>query len=195
MGRIKYKHAIEELFEKSPVVSITSLKKLVREQKGNEKYVYLLVNNMLAKGEIKKLGRGFYTTHEDPVLAVFYFAPAYIGLQDALAMHNLWEQETIPVILTTKKIRQGIREILGNNILIRRISPKYFFGFEYVKQNSFCVPVSNIEKTFIDLTYFRQNIDKKIERNLKKKISKERLKRYLRKYPKNFRKKVLRKLI
>lgn len=57
-----------------------------------------------------------------------------MGLQDALSIHNLWEQETIPIIIITRKIRQGIRKVLDLNVLIRRIDKKYFFGFDYIKK-------------------------------------------------------------
>ena len=58
-------------------------------------------------------------------------------MQDALSIHDLWEQETVPVILTTRKVRPGIRQVMDNNIFIKRISKKYFFGFEYIKYGDF----------------------------------------------------------
>ena len=188
MGKIKYIDKIREFFKESPVVSINSLKKFINKK--NKDYIYLVINNLLKKREIKKITRGFYTIHEDPSLTVFCFKPAYLGLQDALSFHNLWEQETNPIIITVKKVRQGVRKVFENNIVIRRISSKYFFGFEYVKYGDFYFPYSDIEKTFIDLAYFRQNIDKEVLKNFKKRINKKKLKGYLKKYPKRFRKKV-----
>lgn len=182
MGKIKHIQKIREFFKKTPVVGISSLKRFLKSK--NKNYIYLLINKMLKKGEIKKITRGFYTIHEDPVLAVFCFKPAYIGLQDALSAHNLWEQETIPVIITTRKIRQGIRKVFGNNIMIRRIARKYFFGFEYKKYGDFYIPVSDIEKTFIDMFYFKQKMDKELLKNFRKRISKKKLEKYLKIYPK-----------
>ena len=123
------------------------------------------------------------------MLSVFCFKPAYIGLQDALSFHNLWEQETIPIILTTRKLRQGIRKILGLNVMIRRIGSKYFFGFEYQKDGDFYFPYSDIEKTFIDMIYFKENISEEVIAEFKKRLDKNKLKRYLKIYQKKTREK------
>ncbi len=184
MGKIKYLNRIREFFEESPVVSINSLKKFI---KNDTEYIYLVVNNLIRKREIRRLTKGFYTIHENPSLTVFCFKPAYLGLQDALSAHNLWEQETNPVIVTVKKIRPGIRKVFGNSIIIRRISPKYFFGIDYMKQGDFYYPYSNIEKTFIDIIYYKQHLDEELTNEFKKRIDKKKLKTYLRKYPKRFR--------
>ena len=184
MGKIKYINAIRDFFKKNYIVNINSLKRFVSSYKGNEDYVYLLINNMMKKNEIKRITKGYYTIHEDPVLAVFCFKPAYLGLQNALSIHNLWEQETNPVIITAKRIRQGTRNILGNNVILRRILSKYFIGVEYIKEGSLFLPVSDIEKTFVDMIYFRQKIDKQLLKNFKEKIDERKLRNYLRKYPK-----------
>jgi len=191
MGKIKYIKKIREFFKKSFIVDINSLKNFILKYKGNKNYIYLLLNNMMKKGEIKRITKGYYTIHEDPILAVFCFKPAYIGLQDALSIHNLWEQETVPIIITTKKIRQGTRKIFGTNIIIKRISSKYFFGIEYIKQGNFYIPVSDIEKTFIDLVYFRQKLDKNLIKNFKNRMNIKKLKKYVKKYPKKISNKIL----
>lgn len=191
MGKIKYISKLREFFKKNPVVNIISVKNLIVSYGGNENYAYLLLNYLMKKGEIKRITKSFYTIYEDPVVAVFCFKPAYMGLQDALSIHDLWEQETNPVILTTKTVRQGIRKIFDINVIIKRISQKYFFGIEYIKQNNFYIPVSDIEKTFIDMVYFRQGLDKNLLKNFKKKINIKKLKTYLKKYPEKISNKVL----
>lgn len=183
MGKIKYIHEIREFFKKSPVVGINSLKKFITKKR-NVDYVYLIVSNLIKKKEIKRITRGYYTTHEDPSLIVFCFKPSYLGLQDALSIRNLWEQETNPVVITVKKVRQGIRKLFGNNVWLRRIDKKYFFGFDYIKQGDFYYPVSDIEKTFIDMIYFRQVIDKDLLKNFKKRMDIKKLKKYAKRYPK-----------
>lgn len=188
MGKIKYINEIRKFFKESPVVDIGSLKKFIK--KNDKSYIYLLINKLLKKKEIRKLTKGFYTIHEDTSLIVFCFKPSYLGLQNALSFHNLWEQETIPVVITTRKLRRGIRKVEGLNVLIRRIDRKYIFGFEYYKDGDFYLPYSDIEKTFIDMIYFHQPLDKDVVENFKEKINKKKLKDYLKKYPKKFMKKV-----
>ena len=167
------------------MVAISSLKRFILSKKGKVDYAYLLVHNMSKAGEIKKIAKGFYSIHEDPVISVYCFKPSYIGLQSALSIHNLWEQETIPVVITSKKIRQGIRVINDNNILLHRISPKYFFGLDYIKENDFYIPVSDVEKTFIDMIYFKQKMDKELLKNFKKRMDVKKVEKYLKEYPRN----------
>jgi predicted transcriptional regulator of viral defense system len=196
MGKQIYLKKIEALFEKSPVVDFKSINRIIKE-KGKSNYAKLLISNMIKRGKIKKIGKGFYTKFDDISLSVFCYKPACLGLQSALSHHNLWEQETIPVIITTRKVRRGIRKIDKNNILIRNISKKYSFGFEYSKEEnkniedrSFYIPYSDIEKTFIDMIFFRQKISEETLKNIKLEINKKKLQEYLKVYPVFFRKKV-----
>lgn len=194
MGREKYIKKVEELFKKSPVVDFSSIARIVRYKKNIKQYTKQLIRNLLLKGKIKKLTKGYYTQYNEISLAVFCFKPSYLGLQNAMSFHNLWEQETIPVILTARQIRPGIRKIMGNNFLIRKIDKKYLFGFEYYKDGDFYFPYSDIEKTFIDMVYFRQYMDKEVIENFREKINKKKMKDYLRKYPRKFRKAVMMKI-
>ena len=185
MGKIKHLDKIRKFFAESPVVDIGSLKRFLgRKQNGD--YIYTVINNLIKKSEIKIITKGFYTTRDDPTLAVFCFKPSYLGLQDAMSMHNLWEQETIPVIVTTRKVRTGLRKVMGMNVLIRRIDRKYFFGFDYYKSGDFYFPYSDVEKTFIDMVYFGANLDKEVVKEFMRKIDKKKLKIYLGLYPKKF---------
>lgn len=184
MGKKKYLDDVGKLFEKSPVVDAESISRIISSRKKVKQYNKQLIRNLLVSGKIKRLAKGCYTKHDDISLAVFCFKPAYLGLQDALSIHNLWEQETIPVIITSRKVRNGIRIISGANALIRRIDKKYFFGYDYIKQGDFYFPVSDIEKTFIDMIYFKEEMDNELSANIKKRVDNKKLKSYLRKYPK-----------
>ena len=189
MGKIKYIDKIRKFFKESPIVSIASLKKFIRKK--DNSYIYLIINNLLKKGEIKRITKGYYTIHEDPSLVVFCFKPAYLGLQDALSAHNLWEQETNPVMITSRKVRRGVRKVFSQNIVLKNIDSKYFFGFNYEKQGDFYFPYSDIEKTFIDMVYFKQYLDKETKTNIIKKLNRKKLNSYLKTYPNRFRKRVL----
>ncbi len=188
MGKEKYQKKIIELFEKSPIVSYNSIKRIIK----NPDYTKQLIRNLVLKNKIKKVAKGFYTIREDPSLIVYCFKPSYLGLQDALSVHELWEQETIPIIITSRKARQGLRKINETNVLLRRINKKYLFGFDYIKQGDLYFPYSDIEKTFIDMVYFKEKLNDETLKNIKKKVNKEKLRKYLRIYPKKIRTKVLR---
>ncbi len=191
MGKEKYLERIKSLFEKSPVVDYGSIERIISERKETAYYARRLIHYLLAKGKIKRLAKGYYTTRNEISLAVFVFEPSYLGLQDALSFYNLWEQETTPVIITARKVRQGIRKVFGQNVLIRRISRKYLFGTEYYRQGEIALPYSDIEKTFIDMFYFNEVLSKKTLREFRKRIDEKKLFAYLKKYPKPFRRKVV----
>ena len=103
-------------------------------------------------------------------------------MQTALSYHDSWEQETIPVIVTTRKVRRGIRSLIGGNVLVRNIDKKHFFGIESIKEGNFYLPYSDLEKTLIDMVVFNQGIDKETLENIKSKINKKKLSGYLKKY-------------
>jgi len=190
MGKQKYQEKIIELFEKSPVVSFSSIDRIIKNKEKSNQYAKQLLRNLILKNKIKKLAKGSYTLHNDPSIAVFSFNPSYLGLQDSLSKHDVWEQETIPVILTSKKVRQGIREINSSNVLIRRIDKKYIFGIEYLKEGEVYLPYSDIEKTFIDMIYFNENLSPEIIKSIKARINTEKLKSYLNHYSDKIKNKV-----
>ena len=190
MGKQKYLLEIEKLFEKSAVVDFKSIKRIIKNKKNVKQYSKKIIRNLILKNKIKRLTKGYYTLYEDITLIVFCFQPAYLGLQNALSYHNLWEQETNPVVLTTKKTRRGIRKVMESNVLIRNIDKKYFFGFDYYKDGDFYIPYSDIEKTFIDMIYYKLYMDAEF----KKRIDKKKLIEYLKSYPKNIQKRVKSKL-
>lgn len=190
MGEEKYLEKVEAFFRKSPVVSFSSIERIVNEKKKTG-YTKQLVRNLLLKGKIKKLTKGFYSLEDNAQLVVFCFKPAYFGLQDALSFHDLWEQETIPVIITSRRVRTGLRKVLGVNILVRKIDKRYLFGFEYAKEGRHYFPYSDVEKTFIDMVYFKETVSKEVLANMKLKIDREKLNKYLVRYPKLIRSRVL----
>ncbi|MCK4429619.1 MAG: hypothetical protein KAU95_04535, partial [Candidatus Aenigmarchaeota archaeon] len=165
MDKMKYMDKVRKYFKKTSVAGINSISMLV----GDKNYTYTLLNHLLKRGEINRIGKGYYTAHDDPSLIVYCLKPAYLGLQDAMSFHNIWEQETCPVVITTRKVRTGLREVFSSNVLVRRISQKYFFGYDFYKYGDFVFPISDVEKTFIDLVYFRE-IRKEIIRKFKKKV-------------------------
>jgi predicted transcriptional regulator of viral defense system len=177
---------IRRYASRTPVFDTKSVIRLI----GDADYAYILLNHLTKKGEIKRVTRGYYSIHDDPSIFVYCTKPAYLGMQDALSFHNVWEQETSPVILTTKKTRPGVRSVLGSNVLVRRISRKYFFGIDYLKQGNLNLPVSDIEKTFIDMIYFNEFREDTIKL-FSRKLNKKKLREYLKMYDKRFRKKVI----
>lgn len=186
MGITIHKKKVLALFDKSPVVDAGSIKRII----GEKEYYKQLILNLVRNKDIFRITKGYYSKYDDPALAVYCFQPSYLGLQDAISFHNLWEQETIPIIITQRKVRQGIRKVNGSNILIRRMDKKYLFGFEYEKMGDYYLPYSDTEKTFIDMVYYKENLDKETIKEIKQKIRIPKINRYLKRYPDRIKDKV-----
>jgi len=180
---------VRELLRESPVVHIASVSRLVK----STGYAYLLMNYLVKRGEARRITRGFYTIHEDPALLVYCLKPAYLGLQDAMSVHGLWEQETVPVVITCRKVRSGLRTVMGQNVVIRRISKRYFFGYDYVERGGFHLPVSDVEKTLIDLVHFGE-MRPELAEEFRVRVNRERLRTYLCAYPERVKREVWRLL-
>jgi len=194
MGKEKYLNEVMEFFKKTPVVSTRDIRLIINKNITRKNYTHLLVHNLIKSGRVKKVVKGFYTIHDESTVAVFCFKPAYIGLQDALSLHNLWDQESNAVIITAKKVRSGVRRILDSNVVVHRINPRYFFGSELIKYGNFYVSVSDVEKTLIDFVYFKEPLDKEVLKEIKRRVEKEKINKYLKYCPKRIKKNVLRLL-
>ncbi|RLE45672.1 hypothetical protein DRJ22_03855 [Candidatus Woesearchaeota archaeon] len=184
MGKIKYLKEIKAFINKTIVFSISDIKKILQEKKANPSYANLLITNLIKKNEIKRVTRGYYSKYSDPTVLAYCIKPSYIGLETALSIHDLWTQETNVVLLTPKRIRYGLRKILDSNVVVHHLSKKFFFGYEYIDYYDLKIPVSNIEKTFIDWIMYRKPLTKELEENFKKRINKKKLRAYLKKYNK-----------
>ncbi len=189
MARRKHIGEVIKLFSQSPVVTARDIELIV----GSRAYAYLLLHNLSKHGRIKRLTKGYYTVHGDPTLTVFCYRPAYIGLQDALSIHNLWTQETNVVIVTARNIR-GEKTIIGARVIIHRLKPEYYFGYHYVKYEKFYIPVSDVEKTMIDLAYFNSPIHPEIAEQARQRVDREKLLKYMGKYEGRVRRKIERRL-
>jgi len=66
-----------------------------------------------------------------------------------------------------------------------------FFGFDFVSYSGMFVPVSDIEKTLIDLVYFREPLSKEVLKELNKRIDQKKLKKYLSRAPRYVREKLV----
>lgn len=152
----------------------------------NREYSLLMLHNLSERGELNRITRGWYSIHQDPIVSVFALKPAYVGLQEALSLRDLWEQETNVVVVTCGKAKPGVRTVMGDSVVVHRIAPKYFFGFDYMPYGEFYVPVSDLEKTLIDLVYYEESPGADVLRAVEKKADRKVMAKYLARYPQTF---------
>lgn len=73
---------------------------------------------------------------------------------------------------------------MGTNVVVRRIQPKQFYGYETVQNGNHWIPVSTVEKTIIDFVYFHQKIPEEAKKNMFRAINPKKLHAQLIKSPK-----------
>ena len=184
---MKYAKELREHFGKRAIFTSRDVALHFSQKKLGGAYRNLLLHNLMRRGEIRQVKKGSYTFGDDIACVAFAYSPSYYGLQDALSIHGLWEQETNPVVLTSRRVRQGLRQFEGRNYLVRRISRKMFFGFAQMKHGGMFIPVSDIEKTLIDFFHFRERLGPEALGEIKKRMDRKKLDGYLKKCPRKLR--------
>ncbi len=178
--------------DKFPVFTIQDIKSWAIANSMAKDYVYLMLHNLENRGEIERITKGIYTFHGDISVVGFAFRPFYYGLEYALYVHGFSEQGSNPVVITSRKVRNGIREFKGRNYVVHRIAKKHLFGYELVKVGSLWVPVSDPEKTLIDMIYFRHYLPENLLKALLNATENRKIGAYLEGYEKRFADKVKR---
>lgn len=191
---MKYLKEFREYFSRLPAFSVGEAKLFLRKKGISKSYFTQLMHYLLFKGELKRISRGYYTFHSDAGVVGFAFRPFYYGLQDALSLRNLWEQEANPVVITIRRVRTGLRSFENCNYLVKHIDKQMFFGYEHIKYDEFWVPVSTIEKTLLDFIYFREFLPEEIFEILIKKSDKKILREFISRIPAKPRKRIMKRL-
>ncbi len=130
-----------------------------------------LISHIKQSGKIYTLRKGIYTFKKDDMVSGFSYNPFYYGMLSALTIRELWAQNSRPEIITIKKVRATRVKIFNDSedvIFVHHIPARYFFGFDIVKYGALKLPVSDPEKTLIDLFYYKiklpiQNYDKLLQ--------------------------------
>ena len=191
---MKYMKEFRSHFMKKPAFTAREAELFLENRKSSPGYHKLSIHNLLSRREIYRITRGVYTFQEDAQMSGFGFSPFYYGLEDALSLRNVWEQETNPVVVTPRKVRVGIRQFEGRNFVVRRIDRQMFFGYTYVAYGDFHIPVSTVEKTFIDFIYYRIEVPRELMFAILSRSSRRTINEYLREIPKWLSKKVQEKI-
>jgi len=166
-----------------PVFTSRDASKFLAQAGASQAYIKFFLKYLLRKGKIERVTKGVYSFSKDAELYGFGFQPFYYGLQHALTLLDIWSEQTAPVVITTRNVKTGMRTIGNSKIFIRRITPKYFFGFSSILYNNhYYLPVSDPEKTLIDFVYFRRTLSGQTYSEIIKKIDKEKLRYYLKNY-------------
>lgn len=190
---MKYISLVRQTFSGSgfPTFTMSDIRVLLGSKGCSYAYVRLMLHNLIRKGEITQLTRGVYTFHRDAVVVGFAFHPFYYGLENALSIRGLSGQGTNFIVMTTRNVRTGVRTFMGRNYVVNRIGGDQLFGYNLVQYGETWVPVSNVEKTVIDMVYFNDGIRDELWSGILGVLNMKRLREYLTRHKPEFRKRVL----
>ncbi|MCW6168959.1 MAG: type IV toxin-antitoxin system AbiEi family antitoxin domain-containing protein [Thermoplasmatales archaeon] len=175
---MKYEKSFIDFFSKHNLFSMSDARRFLSRLGASESYIRLMLHNMVHSGKVIKIGKGIYTLQENEAVVGFKFRPFYYGLEYALTIRKIWTQQSVPVIITRTKANPGTRELMGIKVIVHRIGPERFFGFDYMNYDGIFVPVSDPEKTLLDFTYYGIKLDPETMTELRNRIDESKLKDY-----------------
>ena len=182
---MKYETEFNEYFSKLKIFTFKDAERFLLKHNAPKKYIKLFMHNQVIRHRLLKIGKGYYTFQNNEALVGFRFTPFYYGLEYALTIRKLWTQMANPIVLTATKAVPGSRMLMGQKVIVRRISKSMMFGFEYIKYSSIFIPVSDVEKTLIDFTYYKVRLSNADIKSMLKQINHKKIERYLLKYSKH----------
>lgn len=176
---------ITEHFSDYPVFTSRDLKLYFKARKLKMSNLSRLISYMKSNGKLYAVKSGAYTFKKDIMVAGFAYNPFYYGLLSALTIRELWTQNSKPDILTVRKIRTSTANIFSDKkevVFVHHIPTKYFFGFDTFKYGALKIPVSDPEKTLIDLFYYKVRLPIQNYNGLLRAINRKKVRGYLKRY-------------
>lgn len=141
------------------------------------------LSHMVSSGRLYRVRSGRYSFTRDSVVSGFAFRPFYYGLLSALTYRDLWDQLSRPEIITTGTVKSTRATVFGEMVVgVHHIPKKYMFGFTNVQYGGLSIPVSDPEKTLIDLFYYRKRLAIQEYGGLLKAVDADRVREYLKAY-------------
>jgi hypothetical protein len=176
---------ITDHFSTYPVFTYRDLVLYLGSKEPKPKNLARIVSYMKSNGKLYALKKGVYTFRKDVMVSGFAYSPFYYGMLSALTIRELWTQSSRPDIITIKKVRATNTHIFGSRketAFVHHIPAKYFFGFDIISYGGLRMPVSDPEKTLVDMFYYKVRLPIQNYDGLLRAISKTKIRKYLKTY-------------
>lgn len=134
--------------ERFPLFSENDVAKIINK---SPKYVRTLLYRLNKQNLIKRIEKGKYTVHEDPLIFTSHIIiPSYISLWTALRYHNMTQQQPTSFFVLSRAKRKNIKDL---NIIFA--SAKHMFGYKKERYSDFDIFMAEPEKAIIDSLLFK----------------------------------------
>ncbi|MDY6765214.1 MAG: hypothetical protein SV377_05960 [Halobacteria archaeon] len=132
---------LREWAEERPAFNLNEAQRALN---GERNYLKLKIHRAVERGEIKRIQRGVYTAHSDPLIYSTHIEkPSYVSLWTGLRYYDLTTQVPTKVHVMTGKDREDLGEVVFHYT-------KYMFGFRKQIYRGFEISVAEKEKLLID---------------------------------------------
>lgn len=184
---------LERKFESYPAFTFRDAEIYLGSVGENTKNLARSLAHLKKTGRIVTIVRGVYTFNKDDLVLGHGYSPFYFGLLHAMSLREFWTLESRPEIITVRTVRRSRVHMLNDRIAVsvHHISGDRFFGYDFVKYGRFKVPVSDTEKTLIDLFYFDIKLPIQNYSIMLKSLKMKKLRKYLSKFDQKTKTKVL----
>ena len=106
-------------------------------------YSKTYLHRLAGRGSVHRLGRGFYTVHEDPMVwATHIWYPSYISLWRAFSHHGVTTQ--LPAVVEVMAKKTGS---LGAVVFMRT---NEMWGYSAISYSDFRIFLADLEKAVLD---------------------------------------------
>jgi predicted transcriptional regulator of viral defense system len=179
-----------ERFRKWPTFTINDVYIYLSQRSKNvtKKSVQVTLSRLVKDGRLHHVTKGVFSVGDRAEYSGFAFSPFYYGGLSALMIRDLIDDQVKLEIMTTKTVRRSVASLFGGNVeaILHHVSNEHYFGFAMLQYGGADVPVSDPEKTFIDLVYFGIRLPIADYSGLLKAMDRKKLAGYLKCYSGNF---------
>ena len=168
-----------------------------RHEKISDKTIQVTLSRMVKEGRAHAVMKGVFSLEKKDEVVGFAFTPFYYGGLAALMIRDIIDDQVKMEIMTTRRVRKSFLDVYdgSSKVVVHHIPRSYYFGFEDLKYGNITVPVSNPEKTLIDLFYYKEKLSVQNYAGLLKIIRKGVLREYLKRYDKHTRTAVMKSVV
>jgi len=133
---------------------------LTGKKKISDKTIQVTLSRMVKSKKLYKVTKGVFSLEKRDDIVGFAFSPFYYGGVAALMIRDLSDDQVKMEIMTTRRVKRSLVEIYGGDsvVVVHHVPKKYYFGFEDLKYGNLTIPVSNPEKTLIDIFYYKKRL-------------------------------------
>lgn len=173
-------------FKDFKTFTLADVRILLSEKNKNisDRTIRVTLSRMAKAHRIYKVTKGAFSLKKRDEFAGFAFSPFYYGGLAALMIRDLIDDQVKMEVMTTRLVKKSLLEIYGgkSRMVLHHIPKKYYFGFEDARYGDIIVPVSDPEKTLVDLFYYKIRMSIQDYAELLKIITLSKLRSYLKVY-------------